>query len=151
MAGNQGKRIVAMALENPYESGPSRFVSKFDLTEEEENSIGVSSFSSQLKLSEPIEEEFSGSHPTLSQPLQYSETNEDIQQELDKFFEVVIGQPSWNNPVGNHQVFDAGLSPNYAANVVNNLFPYGCFRAIVDNDIIDEMVNRTDLYATQTL
>ncbi|KAL3278054.1 hypothetical protein HHI36_013399 [Cryptolaemus montrouzieri] len=172
MAGNRGKRIVEMALENPYDDedvsnnsdisdqdmkrkgstrkisnkkrrflktcsdgnemtkipkmnansmnqpGPSMFGSEFDLTKDKENSISVPSFISQLQLSEPIEEEFHGSHPTFSQPLQYSETNKDIQQELDEFFEVEIGQPSRKNPVGNHQVFDyadAGLSPNDAA------------------------------------
>ncbi|KAL3273648.1 hypothetical protein HHI36_015078 [Cryptolaemus montrouzieri] len=132
------------------QAGPSRFVSEFDITEEEENSIGVPSFSSQ-----PIEEEFPGSHPTFSQPLQYFEANEDIQQKSDEFLEVEIGQPSWKNPVGNHQVFDytadAGLSPNYAATLVNSLSPYGCFRAIVDNDIKDEKVNQTISYATQKL
>ncbi|KAL3269327.1 hypothetical protein HHI36_008399 [Cryptolaemus montrouzieri] len=82
---DQMTKIPKMDANSMNQTCPSRFVSEFDITEEEENSIGVPSFSSQLQLSEPIEEEFPGRHPTFSQPLQYSETNVDIQQEIDKF------------------------------------------------------------------
>ncbi|KAL3279764.1 hypothetical protein HHI36_017272 [Cryptolaemus montrouzieri] len=107
---NQMTKIPKMDANSLNQPGTSRFVSEFGVTREEENSIGVPSFSSQLLLSEPIEEEFPGSHPTFSQPVLRNKRK---------------------NLVGNHQVFDytadAGLSPNYAATLENNLSPYGCF------------------------
>lgn len=62
---------------------------------------------------------------------------------------------TWTDPVGNHQQFDysaeGGLHANYAATLINDLSPYNCFRTFVDNEIIEEMVNQTNLYATQVL
>ncbi|KAL3269241.1 hypothetical protein HHI36_008322 [Cryptolaemus montrouzieri] len=63
---NQMTKIPKMDANFMNQPGPSRLVSEFDVSEEEENSIGVPSFSSQLQLSEPIEEEF---------PLQLSSAN----------------------------------------------------------------------------
>nr|CAH7716796.1 unnamed protein product [Callosobruchus chinensis] len=62
---------------------------------------------------------------------------------------------TWSQPVGKHKVFDysaeSGLHAGYAATLINDLSPYSCFRSIVDDKIIEELVNQTNLYATQVL
>nr|CAI5826581.1 unnamed protein product [Callosobruchus analis] len=62
---------------------------------------------------------------------------------------------TWRQPVGNHQVFDysaeSGLHAGYAATLINDLSTYSCFRSIVDDKIIDEMVNQTNLYGSQVM
>lgn len=62
---------------------------------------------------------------------------------------------TWTQPIGNHQEFEytaeGGLHGNYAAILINDLSPYTCFRTFLDDEIIDEMVNQTNLYATQVL
>nr|CAI5844778.1 unnamed protein product [Callosobruchus analis] len=62
---------------------------------------------------------------------------------------------TWRQPVGNHQVFDysaeSGLHAGYAATLINDLSTYSFFRSIVDDKIIDEMVNQTNLYASQVM
>ncbi|XP_050507475.1 piggyBac transposable element-derived protein 4-like [Diabrotica virgifera virgifera] len=62
---------------------------------------------------------------------------------------------TWTQPIGNHHEFEYsaedGLCGNYAAILINDLSPYKCFRTFVDDEIIDEIVNQTNLYATQIL
>lgn len=61
----------------------------------------------------------------------------------------------WNNCVGNHCVFE----PNYLSGGVNSNYmgaligahPIDYFEAFIDNEIIDLMVDQTNLYATQVL
>lgn len=98
-------------------------------------------------------------------------------KELDEFFQVDISvdinngnaantpkdtendnrnqEHTWRQPEGNHFIFDysaeAGLHANYAAVLINDLSPYKCFRTFVDDQVINEMVNQTNLYATQIL
>lgn len=61
----------------------------------------------------------------------------------------------WEEPVGNHNIFEytssGGLHENYAAELVTDLSPYKCFRTLVDDEIINEMVDQTNLYATQSV
>lgn len=60
----------------------------------------------------------------------------------------------WIHPVGRHLVFDfeaeSGITPEYAA-ALQEASPLDFWSVFVDNKILDEMVNQTNLYATQTL
>ncbi|KAL3279891.1 hypothetical protein HHI36_017397 [Cryptolaemus montrouzieri] len=62
---------------------------------------------------------------------------------------------SWSEPKGNHQVFEynaeAGLSSNYAAVLSYDLSPHPSFRAFLDDNIMRDMVDETNLYAAQIL
>nr|CAI5836004.1 unnamed protein product [Callosobruchus analis] len=107
--------------------------------------------------------------------LSFEPENNVSEKELDEFFEVELSakeeaenmkleaqeevasqsEGTWRQPVGNHQVFyyfaESGLHAGYAATLINNLSTYSCFRSIVDDKIIDEMVNQTNLYASQVM
>lgn len=80
---------------------------------------------------------------------------EDIESENIEEIAANRDEHTWREPVGNHQVFDysaeSGLHAGYAATLINDLSPYSCFRCFVDDEIINEMVNQTNLYATQVL
>nr|CAI5836253.1 unnamed protein product [Callosobruchus analis] len=107
--------------------------------------------------------------------LSFEPENYVSEKELDESFEVELSakeeaenmeleaqeeiasqsEGTWRQPVGNHQVFDysveSGLHAGYAATLINDLSTYSCFRSIVDDKIIDEMVNQTNLYASQVM
>ncbi|XP_044754995.1 piggyBac transposable element-derived protein 4-like [Coccinella septempunctata] len=61
----------------------------------------------------------------------------------------------WKAPVGAHKIFEysseSGLNAGYAAVLINELSPYKYFRCFVDEEIVNEMVHQTNLYATQVL
>ncbi|CAH1975477.1 unnamed protein product [Acanthoscelides obtectus] len=84
-----------------------------------------------------------------------TETGDNLENVLDEEEAADQNEHTWREPVGNHQVFDysaeSGLHAGYAAVLINNLSPYSCFRYFVDDEIINEMVNQTNLYATQVL
>nr|CAH7755187.1 unnamed protein product [Callosobruchus chinensis] len=102
------------------------------------------------------------------------------ESELNEFFEVEIPQENetapehnpepqnkeedhedrhpentWKSPTGSHQVFEysseSGLHASYAALLINDLSPYNCFRAFIDDKIIEAMEDQTNLYASQVL
>nr|CAH7756450.1 unnamed protein product [Callosobruchus chinensis] len=80
--------------------------------------------------------------------------NEEVENmELEAQEVASQNEGTWSQPVGNHKVFDysaeSGIHAGYAATLINDLFPYSCFRSIVDDKIIEELVNQTNLYATQ--
>nr|CAH7755186.1 unnamed protein product [Callosobruchus chinensis] len=62
---------------------------------------------------------------------------------------------TWKSPTGSHQVFEysseSGLHASYAALLINDLSPYNCFRAFIDDKIIEAMEDQTNLYASQVL
>lgn len=75
-------------------------------------------------------------------------------EDREEVVETILGN-TWKRPVGNHQEFDysaeGGLHGNFAAVLINDLSPINCFRTFLDDDIIEDIVNQTNLYATQTL
>ncbi|XP_018572737.1 piggyBac transposable element-derived protein 4-like [Anoplophora glabripennis] len=67
-----------------------------------------------------------------------------------------VAEPEWKNPVGNHIDFPddyvkkGGINPELAAALVD-CSPFEFFSVFLDKDVINLMVEQTNLYATQVI
>ncbi|KAI4469684.1 transposase is4 [Holotrichia oblita] len=163
MAESRGKRLVALAKlslnqdidddsdRDPYATDGSNSDPNFNPTDVEcsseyEDTVQDSHSAPSIPLVEDV------AIPNIGSNLRESTSTSDSEQSV-----TTVNLPAeWQNPVGNHLNFQTdykkmeGIPPNYAAALVG-CTPFEYFSFFLDRDLIQMMVDQTNLYASQVI